>query len=104
MARSLRASDDRHTGPDEGRAFPVAICFTFAIGPQQLAGSKLEKNLYYCGGVSETSTPKFLEEIRAQGVGQSDVYADPMLVDLKPGDFRLKPDSPALKMGSSKSI
>ena len=29
----------------------------------------------------------------------TDVYADPMFVELKPGDFRLKPDSPALKMG-----
>jgi hypothetical protein len=49
--------------------------------------------------VTESAAPKFLQEIRAQGVGQTDMYADPMFVDLKPGDFRLKPDSPALKMG-----
>ena len=78
----------------------AATFFTFAIGPQQLAKSKVEKNLYYCGGVEATSTPpKFLQTLRAQGVSQTDAYADPMFVDLKPGDFRLKPDSPALKMG-----
>lgn len=77
----------------------AAVFYTFAIGPQQLAKSKVEKNLYYCGGVEETSTPRFLQELRAQGVAQTDVYADPLFVDLKPRDFRLRPDSPALKMG-----
>jgi hypothetical protein len=38
----------------------------------------------------------------ALDVGHTDVCADPMFVALKPGDFRLKPDSPALKMGSSR--
>jgi hypothetical protein len=64
-----------------------------------LATSKVERNLYYCGGVEETSTPKFLQALRAQGVARTDVYANPMFVALKPSDFRLKPDSPALKMG-----
>jgi hypothetical protein len=61
--------------------------------------SKIENNLYYCGAIEETSTPKFLETHRAHGASGSDVYADPLFVDLKPGDFRLKPESPALKMG-----
>lgn len=76
-----------------------AVFYTFAVGPQQVAKSKIERNLYYCGGVQEASTPEFLKTLRAQGVAGSDVYADPMFVDLKPGDFRLKPESPALKMG-----
>jgi hypothetical protein len=76
-----------------------AVFYTFIIGPEQLAKTKVEKNLYYAAGVTETSTPKFLRDIQAQGVGQNDVYADPMFVDLKAGDFRLAPGSPALKMG-----
>jgi hypothetical protein len=77
----------------------AAVFYTFAVGPQQVAKSKIEHNLYYCGGVEETSTPKFLQTLRAQGVSATDVYADPMFVALKHGDFRLKPESPALKMG-----
>ncbi|HYW46509.1 MAG TPA: right-handed parallel beta-helix repeat-containing protein [Bryobacteraceae bacterium] len=77
----------------------AAVFYTFAVGPQQVAKSKIEHNLYYCGGVEETSTPKFLQTLRAQGVSATDVYADPMFVALQPGNFRLKPESPALKMG-----
>lgn len=77
----------------------AAVFYTFHAGPQQLATSRVEHNLYYCGGVEETATPKFLQALQAQGIARSDVYADPLFVELKPGDFRLKPDSPALKMG-----
>ena len=77
----------------------AAVFYTYLGGPQQLTTSKVGHNLYYCAGVEETSTPKFLQALRAQGVGDTDVYADPMFLSLKPGDFRLKPDSPALKMG-----
>jgi hypothetical protein len=76
----------------------AAVFYTYVGGrPQQLATSKVEPNLYYASGVEETS--KFLEALQAQGVARTDVYADPMFVNLKHGDFRLKPDSPALKMG-----
>ncbi len=57
------------------------------------------RKLYYCGCVEEPSTPKFLQILWAQDAGHTDVYADPMFVALKLGDFRPKPDSPALKMG-----
>ncbi len=77
----------------------AAVFYTFAVGPQQVAKSRIERNLYYCGGVEETTTPRFLQVLREQGVSSTDVYADPMFVALKPGDFRLKPESPALKMG-----
>jgi hypothetical protein len=75
------------------------VFYTFAVGPQQVAKSKIEGNLYYCGNVEETSTPKFLQTLREQGVASSDVYADPMFVALKDRDFRLKAESPALKIG-----
>ena len=77
----------------------AAVFYTFAVGPEQVATCKIERNLYYCQNVEEASTPKFLQTLREQGVSSSDVYADPMFVALKPGDFRLKPESPALKMG-----
>jgi hypothetical protein len=77
----------------------AAVFYTFAVGPQQVAKSKIEHNLYYCGGIEDTSTPKFLQTLRAQGVSATDAYADPMFGALKRGDFRLKADSPALKMG-----
>jgi hypothetical protein len=77
----------------------AAVFYTFAVGPQHVAKSKIEHNLYYCRGVEETGTPKFLETLRAQGVSASDVYADPMFVARESGGFGLKPDSPALKMG-----
>jgi len=76
-----------------------AVFYTFAVGPQQLAKSRVEHNLYYCGGVPETETPAFLKTLRAQGVSTTDAYADPKFVDLKAGNFRLKPESPAFKMG-----
>ena len=76
----------------------AAVFYTFAVGPQQVKKSKIEHNLYYCGGVEQTSTPKFLETLRAQGVSTTDVYADPTFAALKPGEFVLKPESPAFKM------
>jgi hypothetical protein len=77
----------------------AAVFYTFAVGPQQVAKSRIEHNLYYCRNVEESPTPKFLQTLREQGVSNSDVYAHLMFVALKPGDFRLKPESPALKMG-----
>ena len=77
----------------------AAVFYTFAVGPEQVATSRIERNLYYSGGSGETGTPKFLETLRAQGVSRTDAHADPMFVSLGPRDFRLKPESPALKMG-----
>jgi hypothetical protein len=74
------------------------VFYTFAVGPEQVTKSKIEHNLYYCGN-ADSSTPKFLQVLRAQGVASTDVYGDPMFVKLGPSDFRLKPESPALKMG-----
>jgi hypothetical protein len=77
----------------------AAVFYTFAVGPEQVAKSRIEGNLYYCGNVGDDPAPKFLQILRQQGVAKSDVYADPMFVALNHRDFRLKPESPALKMG-----
>jgi hypothetical protein len=53
-----------------------ATFYTFYSGPQQLAKSKVEKNLYYCGPDSTAS--RFLEDLRRQGIAQSDIYGEPL--------------------------
>jgi hypothetical protein len=60
-------------------------------------------NVYY----NETGDPvtfltkkKYtLEQWQAKGLDKNSVVADPLLVDPKNGDFSLKPESPALKLG-----
>lgn len=55
-------------------------------------------NLFYCAGNPEWSS-KYLEELRREGIEKHSISADPLFVDIENGDFRLKPDSPALKLG-----
>lgn len=63
--------------------------------PRQLAGSTVNRNLYYAEG----APPAVLDQLHAQGVGKDDLFADPGFVDWEHGDFRLKPGSPALRLG-----
>lgn len=56
-------------------------------------------NLYYDARPDKSPSPQFLQDMRARGFGLTDVYADPMFVDPTHGDYRFKPDSPALKLG-----
>lgn len=55
-------------------------------------------NVCYCAGDPQAGT-QFIERMRADGIEEHSVSADPLFVDLTNGDFRLRPDSPALKMG-----
>ena len=51
------------------------------------------------GGKDGESEALSLEEWQARGYDRHSVFADPMFVDEANGDYRLKPDSPALKLG-----
>jgi len=54
-----------------------------------------EKNLFWNPG-GTTGLP---EKWKEQGLDKDSVIADPLFVDPDKGDFTLKPDSPALKLG-----
>lgn len=60
---------------------------------------QFENNLYHATGLADTAFTKELAERRAGGLDASSQVADPLFVDLKNGDFRLRPESPATKMG-----
>ncbi|MFC1760850.1 right-handed parallel beta-helix repeat-containing protein [Planctomycetota bacterium] len=55
-------------------------------------------NIYYCGGDPNVSQA-VLDKNQSEGVDAHSLAVDPMFVDPENGDFRFKPNSPALKMG-----
>lgn len=55
-------------------------------------------NIYYCASDPELGK-QMLENQQGDGVDTHSLAVDPMFVDPANGDFRLKPDSPALKLG-----
>jgi hypothetical protein len=48
---------------------------------------------------SETAVRQPLGQWREMGLDRHSVYADPMFVDAGKGDYRVKPDSPAISLG-----
>lgn len=56
-------------------------------------------NNLYCNLEALDLAPRTIEKLQARGREANGVYADPMFEDWENGDFRLKPGSPALKMG-----
>jgi len=55
-------------------------------------------NIYYCGGNPDVSQA-VLDKNQRDGVDAHSLAVDPMFVDPENGDFRFKPNSPALKLG-----
>lgn len=55
-------------------------------------------NVYYCKSNPELGD-KFLVKQQKDGIDKNSISFDPMFVDPENGDFRFKPESPALKMG-----
>ena len=61
---------------------------------------KMDYNLYYdASGKPVTFVNATLDEWRKRGHDEHSLIADPLFVDPKKGDFTLKPDSPAFKLG-----
>jgi hypothetical protein len=68
---------------------------------RKLARSKdadTDYNIYYCAGNPELSQTMLARQQR-DGVDVHSLAVDPLFVDPENGDFRLKPDSPAFKLG-----
>ena len=57
-----------------------------------------DHNIYYCKA-DRSRSDNVLKKLRGDGVDASSRAVDPMFVDPGNGDFRLKPNSPALKLG-----
>ncbi|MBM4083727.1 MAG: hypothetical protein FJ272_02970, partial [Planctomycetes bacterium] len=69
-------------------------------GGQSDFETKWDHNLYWrTDGKPMLFYEHTLEEWQAKGVDRHSLVADPLFVDPANGDFRLKPDSPALKLG-----
>jgi len=68
---------------------------------RKLARSKdadTDYNIYFCAG-DPTAGRKMLEKQQRDGVDTHSLAVDPLFVDPAHADFRLKPESPALKLG-----
>jgi hypothetical protein len=59
----------------------------------------LNKNLYWREGVEPTFGPLSWAKWQALGLDKDSLIADPLFVDPARHDYRLKPDSPAFKLG-----
>lgn len=66
--------------------------------PARMKDIDSDDNLYFCEADSSLGK-KTLQKLQADGVDASSLSVDPMFVDPENGDFRFKPESPALKLG-----
>ena len=57
-----------------------------------------DHNIYFCVGNPELGN-QMLEKQQRDGIDTHSLAVDPLFVDPANGDFRLRPDSPALKLG-----
>ncbi len=59
-----------------------------------------DRNIYWREGGGEIQFGGMtLDEWREKGMDKNSIIADPLFVDPENDDFRLKPDSPAIKLG-----
>ena len=67
-------------------------------GKPLLSECQANHNLYYCFEDPEWGR-KHLEREQRLGVEKESVSFDPLFADFENGDLRLRPESPALKLG-----
>ena len=78
---------------------PVLEYRSFSTGPgDRLKGTRTDHNLYWCPKDPNWGQ-RYLNEQQARGVENGSLCADPGFVDIEKGDLRLKPGSPAWKLG-----
>jgi hypothetical protein len=66
--------------------------------PALIKDADTDFNIYYCVGDSALGQA-MLKKQQRDGVDVHSLAVDPLFVDPANGDFRLKPESPALKLG-----
>lgn len=60
--------------------------------------SKTDSNLFWCAQNTDDSQ-KHIRKWNEKGIEKNSISLDPLFVDVKNADFRLKPESPAYKLG-----
>jgi len=65
----------------------------------EMESGETDGNICFCAEAPSLESAEVLVELRKRGYEKKGAYADPLFVDWENGDFRLRPDSPALKMG-----
>ncbi len=76
-----------------GRGYGPDIWKTLEL----MKGGSIDKNIYFNADAPDEAL--ILEKMHSLGHDQNSAYVDPLFEDWENGDFRLKPNSPALKMG-----
>jgi hypothetical protein len=78
---------------------PVLEYRSFSTGPgDRLKGTQTDHNLYWCP-TDPGWGQRYLDAQKPLGVEKESLCADPKFVDFEKGELRLKPDSPAWKLG-----
>jgi len=90
-------------GPGPGRMLRNILYYsdrrsTFFTSRRELEPYPGDYNLYYSKGDPDAGN-ELLKKLRQNGTDKNSISADPMFVDLKNENFRLKDESPMLKLG-----
>ncbi len=64
-----------------------------------LTDCKIDSNVYFNAEGKPAENDDILIMFHEKGFDQHSIYSDPLFEDLDNGNFRLKPNSPALKLG-----
>jgi hypothetical protein len=66
---------------------------------KMMSDNTVDVNVYYSVNNPDFQKNKVLRDLRKHGFDQQSVYGDPLFENWREGNFRLKPESPALKAG-----